>query len=89
MTNSSKLVYEPLSLATSVLGGVLAGQAFQRVWKRLSRSDTTPNPQDLRHPIGQVLLAAALQGALFGLAKSAVDRATAHGYAAITKENPT
>jgi Protein of unknown function (DUF4235) len=89
MSTSAKVMYKPLSLFTSVLGGVLAGLVFRQVWARIGDdNDTPPEPKDLKADIREVLLAAALQGAVFGLVKAAVDRAGAQGYRALTHENP-
>ena len=45
------------------------------MWKRISDAPTPPNATDEDYTTREVLLAAVLQGALFGLIKSAVDRA--------------
>jgi Protein of unknown function (DUF4235) len=39
-----KLLYKPLGLAVSVLGGVLAGAIFKRLWKVTARQDQPPRP---------------------------------------------
>ena len=80
----AKLVYKPLGLLCSVLGGILASAAFRRVWKGLSGEDDTPNATDRHRSWGDVLAAAALQGAVFGLVKAAVDRGGAVGFSKAT-----
>ncbi|GAC82548.1 hypothetical protein ACN94_16975 [Gordonia paraffinivorans] len=89
MSVVSKTFYKPLSLATSVLGGVAAGAVFGQIWKRISDDPDTPDPKDLRRSNGEVLAAAALQGLVFGLVRAAVDRAGAKGYRAVTHEDPS
>jgi len=59
-----KLVYKPVSMLVSVLGGVLAGAIFKQIWKLAA---------------GEVLPAAALQGAVYAVVKAAVDRGAAEG----------
>ena len=72
---AAKIAYKPIGLVFSVLGGVLANLIFGQVWKRISDAPTPPNATDEDYTTREVLLAAVLQGALFGLVKSAVDRA--------------
>ena len=79
-----KLLYKPLSLVISVLSGILAGAIFKRVWKLAAGEEEAPTATDVRHGWPEVLLAAALQGAIFALVKAAVDRATAEGTRKLT-----
>ncbi|MDL9948797.1 DUF4235 domain-containing protein [Gordonia sp. ABSL11-1] len=88
MSTMSKALYKPLSIATSVLGGVVAGAAFGQVWKRITDDREVPDPKDLQHSTAEVLAGAALQGLIFGLVRAAIDRAGAKGYRAVTHENP-
>lgn len=89
MSAISKAFYKPLALATSVAGGILAGAVFKQVWKRVGDNDVdVPDPKDLGRPVQEVLIAAALHGAIFGLVKAAVDRAGATGYRALAHESP-
>lgn len=98
MSTTAKLLYKPLSIGTSVLGGVLAGAVFNRIWNRVStqagdRPGTAlsgaPDPKNLQRSTGEVIAAAALQGLVFGVVRAAIDRAGAKGFAALTHENPT
>ncbi|MBB3051531.1 hypothetical protein FHS23_002554 [Prauserella isguenensis] len=75
-----KLLYKALSIPIGAAGGMLATTLFGKVWKRVSGQDTAPQATDRRYPAWQVVLAAALQGAVFGAVKAAVDRAGASGY---------
>ncbi len=76
---ATKIVYKPFGLVFSILGGILANIVFGQVWKRFSDAPTPPNATDEDYSTREVLLAAVLQGALFGLIKSAVDRAGMRG----------
>ncbi|NKQ53018.1 DUF4235 domain-containing protein [Amycolatopsis sp. K13G38] len=75
-----KLLYKPLSMIVSALGGVLAGAVFKKSWKAISGEDEAPRATSTEHAIREVLLAAALQGAIFGVVKAAVDRGGAEAY---------
>jgi hypothetical protein len=89
MSRESKAVYTSLSITTSVAGGLLAGEMFNQIWKRLSDTDQPPpEPKDLNRSTRAALAAAGLQGLVFGLVRAAVDRAGARGYQAVTHESP-
>jgi hypothetical protein len=89
MSAVTKVMYKPLSILISVAGGVLAGKIFTEVWQRVSPSDEEPpEPKDLTRSTREALIAAAMQGLIFGLVRAAVDRASAKGYQAITRTDP-
>ncbi|QNG20226.1 DUF4235 domain-containing protein [Rhodococcus triatomae] len=88
MSVVSKALYKPLSIGTSVIGGLAAGAVFNQIWKRISSEPGKPEPQDLQRSTSEVLIAAALQGLVFGLVRAAVDRAGARGYEAMTHSDP-
>ena len=79
-----KLLYKPIGMLVSVLGGVLAGAVFKRTWKITSGEDEAPKATDARRGWREVLLAAALQGAIFALVKAAVDRGAAEATRKLT-----
>ena len=74
LTGLEKLAYKPIGLLFGLIGGLLAGKVFGIVWKRISDEDETPQPLSDDYSTREVLLAATLQGAIFGLIKTAVDR---------------
>jgi hypothetical protein len=89
MSRGSKALYACLSIGTSVAGGLLAGEAFNQIWARLSDTNQPPpDPKDLNRSTRAALGAAALQGLVFGLVRAAVDRVGARGYQAVTHESP-
>ena len=76
----AKLAYKPLGVAISVVGGLLASKAFKTVWKHVGHEEEAPQATEKNRGWREVLTAAALQGAVFGLVKAAVDRAGAKGF---------
>ena len=89
MSRASKVLYQPLSLAVSMLGGLLAGAVFTKVWRLVNSSDDPPpDPDDLSKSTASILAAAALQGLVFGIVRAGVNRASAKGYRALTNEKP-
>ena len=84
----NKLLYKPFSIAFSVAGGVAAGFVFKQVWKRLSGEDEAPDATSREYGGGEVLAAAALQGAIFAIVKAAIDRGGAEGVRRLTGDWP-
>ncbi len=80
----TKLLYRPLGLGFGVAGGVLAGLVFKQVWKLLAGEEDAPNATDEDRTWREILLAAALQGAIFAVVKAAVDRGGAKGVRRLT-----
>jgi hypothetical protein len=80
-----KLLYKPLGLIVSVLGGILASQLFSQVWRLIpGSSESAPESKDPDHSWKEVVTAAALQGAVYGGVKAVVDRAGARGFQKVT-----
>ncbi|MBV8931360.1 MAG: DUF4235 domain-containing protein [Kutzneria sp.] len=79
-----KLVYKPLGMLVGVLGGIAAGFIFKKVWQATTGQDEPPEATDQDLGWREVLTAAAMQGAIFGLVKAAIDRAGAAGYRRLT-----
>lgn len=69
-----KIAYKPFGVAFGLLGGLIAGRVFGVIWKKVSDEDETPQPLSEDYSTREVLLAATLQGAVFALVKTAVDR---------------
>jgi len=76
----AKLAYRPLGLVVSVLGGLAASRLFQSVWKMVSNDSEVPRADQRDRRWREVLGAAALEGAIFGLVKATIDRAGAKGF---------
>jgi hypothetical protein len=79
-----KLLYKPLGIAFGVLGGMIGGAIFKQVWKLVSNQDDAPKAKESEYGWGEVLPAAALQGAIFALVKAAIDRGGARGFQKLT-----
>jgi hypothetical protein len=79
-----KLLYKPIGTLVGVLSGLLAGAIFKRVWRAVAHEDDAPSAKDKYRSWTEVVSAAAVQGAVFGGVKAAVDRMGAVGYARLT-----
>ncbi|MEW9551280.1 DUF4235 domain-containing protein [Nonomuraea sp. NPDC050783] len=73
-------VEKAVSLGMGMLSGSLAASLFKRVWKAASGQDDAPDAGDLQRGWAEVLIAATIQGAIFGLVKAAVHRAGAQTF---------
>ncbi|MGQ0573312.1 MAG: DUF4235 domain-containing protein [Pseudonocardia sp.] len=74
LTPLGKIAYKPIGLTLGLVGGLVASRVFGVLWKRVSGEDSTPQPLSDDYSTREVLMAAALQGAVFGLIKTAIDR---------------
>jgi predicted metal-dependent enzyme (double-stranded beta helix superfamily) len=84
LTSVARLLYKPFGLLFSVLGGIVAGAIFKRVWRAAADEEEAPKATDKRKGWGEVVAAAAAEGAVFGGVKALVDRAGASGFARLT-----
>jgi hypothetical protein len=84
----AKLLYRPFGIAFSILGGLLAGAVFKQTWKRVSGKEDPPKPKESEYGWKELLPAALIQGALFGLVKAAVDRGGARAFEKVTGSRP-
>lgn len=76
----ARILYKPIGLLLAVIGSLLAGAVFKRVWPGEDKTDAT----DARKSWGEVLAVGVVHGAVFGGIKAAVDRAGAEGFAKLT-----
>jgi hypothetical protein len=71
-------------MLVSLVAGVLAGAIFKGVWKIAAHEDEAPKATDARRGWREVLVAAALQGAIFAMVTAVVDRGAAEGTGKLT-----
>ncbi|HKR68258.1 MAG TPA: DUF4235 domain-containing protein [Streptosporangiaceae bacterium] len=79
-----KLFYKPVGMAAGIVGGFLAGLIFKQIWKLAAGEEEAPEATDARRSWPEILLASALQGAIFAVVKAAVDRGAAVGTRRLT-----
>ena len=84
MRRTVRILYRPFALTFGVLGGVIAGSLFTRLWRILGHEPDAPKATDRDRRVGEVVAAAALHGAVFGATKALVDRVGAHGFERLT-----
>jgi hypothetical protein len=89
MSVMAKLAYKPVGVVAGAGASLLAGMVFKQVWRGISGGETqTPRAIDEDRAWAEILLAALLQGAIFGIVRAAVDRASAEAVRRATGEWP-
>ncbi|TKJ20412.1 DUF4235 domain-containing protein [Blastococcus sp. CCUG 61487] len=88
MSKGAKLAYRPIGLIGGILAGTLSGIVFKQLWKAIADEDDAPGALQSEYGTKEVLLAAALQGAIFAVTKAAIDRAGAQGFHKLTGSWP-
>jgi hypothetical protein len=88
LSKVGKIAYKPVGILLGIAAGSLAGFAFKEVWKIATGDDDAPNATDEDRGWGEILAAAAVQGAIFALVKAAVDRGGAASVRKLTGQWP-
>lgn len=82
------VAYKPVGIIAGMAAGAVAGALFKQAWKLAGRDDDAPNATDEDRGWTEILVAAALQGAIFAVVKAAVDRGGAVGVRRVTGHWP-
>ncbi|HZA04964.1 MAG TPA: DUF4235 domain-containing protein [Propionibacteriaceae bacterium] len=88
MVSAAKLAYRPVGIVASIAAGAIASAVFKQIWKRVADEEDAPDALQSEYGIGQILLAAALQGAIFAAVKALIDRGGARGFQRLTGSWP-
>jgi hypothetical protein len=84
----TKLLFKILGIFSGALAGMLASAVVKKLWQVTPGEDEAPDATDTRRSWGEILTAAALQGAIFAVIRAAVERATAKGAEKLAGEQP-
>ena len=79
----SKVLFTPFSILGGLLAGFLGKKVFDGVWGLID-DEEPPEPEHRDVPWVKLILAAALQGAIFRAVRAAADRASRQGFAGLT-----
>ncbi len=88
MSKGAKLAYRPIGLAGGILAGVVSGAIFKQIWKKVADKDDAPDALQSEYSMREVIIAAAIQGAIFAATKAAIDRAGARVFTRMTGSWP-
>lgn len=86
---AARLAYKPVGLILGTVASAVSAAAFRQLWKRIGGTDQAPDARDPSRDWAEVLLAAALQGAIFAFVRAAVERAGAAGVGRAVGDWPT
>ena len=84
LSKGAKLAYRPVGLIGGIVAGTLSGIIFKQVWKAIAKEEDAPGALQSEYRMREVVLAAALQGAIFAATKAAIERAGARGFTQLT-----
>jgi hypothetical protein len=89
-SKSAKILYRPIGITSSIVGALVASQVFRQVYKRATPGDRAdaPKPLESEYSLREILIGAALQGAVFATVKAVIDRGGARMFQRWTGEWP-
>ncbi|MFN3866215.1 MAG: DUF4235 domain-containing protein [Demequina sp.] len=89
-STSAKVLFWPVGVVSSLIAGIVAGKVFDQVWKKASPGDENapPGALETEYPVKEIVLAAAIQGAIFAVVRTVVSRAGARAFERATGEWP-
>ncbi|WP_265521725.1 DUF4235 domain-containing protein [Oerskovia flava] len=87
---AAKILYRPFGLASSIVGGLVAGAVFKQVYKKVSPTehDKAPGPLASEYGVRELLVASLVQGAIYAAVKALIDRGGARAFQKWTGEWP-
>jgi hypothetical protein len=88
MSKFAKVAYRPVGLGAGIAAGSVASWLFKQVWRRVSDHEDAPDALQTEYSMGEVVLAAAIQGLIFGAVKAVIDRSGARLFERLTGSWP-
>ena len=82
-----KLVFLPISIAGSLLAGVIGKKLFGVVWGLID-DEEPPKPEHRNVHVGKLLIALTIEGAIFALTRGIVNHGSRHAYTQLTGSWP-
>jgi hypothetical protein len=78
-----KVLFVPFGVASGVVAGLVARRAFEGVWQVIDKDDP-PQSKHQSASLGKLVLASALQGAVFSATRSAADHYSRRAFFRLT-----
>jgi hypothetical protein len=83
----SKLIFRPVSIVAGLIAGLIGKKLFQGLW-RVVDDEQPPRPEERPAPIGKLILALVLEGALFRLVKGLAEHGSRNAFSRLTGSWP-
>jgi hypothetical protein len=84
LSKGAKLAYRPIGLIGGILAGTLSGIVFKQIWKVVAQEEDAPGALQSEYSLPEVVIAAAIQGAIFAATKATIERVGARGFKQLT-----
>ena len=88
MVSLAKLAYRPIGLIGSMIAGGIAAAIFKLIWREVEDEDDAPSAMQSEYSLAKVLVAAAIQGAIFAFVKALINRGGARLFEDVTGKWP-
>jgi hypothetical protein len=82
-----KFLFAPIGIVTGLIAGMLAKKGFEKAWAVIDDEDP-PEPDLKQAPTVKLILALALEGAIFRVVKGFADHGVRKGVAKLTGRWP-
>jgi hypothetical protein len=79
----SKVVFTPVSIISGLLAGLIASKLFEFIWGQFD-DEEAPEPEHRTAPWPKLLIAMAIEGAIFRATRGAVSHGTRIAFARST-----
>jgi hypothetical protein len=82
-----KMAFLPISIVGGLIAGLIGQRAFDFVWSKLDQEEA-PEPDQREISLGKLVLALAIEGAIFRAVRGLFDHAARRGFERFTGEWP-
>jgi len=79
----AKVLFIPFSIGGGLVAGFVGKKVFEQIWGLIDEEEP-PEPEHRVSPWGKMLLATALEGAIFRATRAAADRGSRQAFASLT-----
>jgi hypothetical protein len=78
-----KLAFLPISILGGILAGILARKGFDAIWGKVDEEEP-PRPEHQEVRLAKLVIALAIEGAIFRVVKGLFDHGVRRGFARMT-----